>query len=327
MVRKRYTENEIILCTYIARFGRSFINEETISSLFDRPARSVRMKVQNIARMLSEEGYRYSQEVSPWGGGHRTDWHTVQPYADLEEPDFTARVKEMLARGRHQSGASRERSHQPRTDQRDFEPIQAELAAIKEDVAAVKVAIDSLGADIESLLNGPWDKISEETRTLFRELENSVKSLGSVQTEEITTVSARHVSKSEIHFKCTAAGATPSVVASVHLLVWGGLDVHIHEKHLSAIPLEAGFTRRIDRGYRKIMIRDRKHIRRAAPMLRAAYADLTSSDMPGRKAALKPVTRRRAGDSPPARRLPPNQRGRRRMGDRDYLQLGENHEP
>ena len=330
--RKRYTENEIILCAYIARFGRSFINEETISSLFDRPAGSVRMKVQNIARMLSEEGYRYSQEVSPWGGGHRTDWHIVQPYADLEEPDFTARVKKMLARGQHQSGASRERNHQPRPDmqdQRDFEPIRAELAAIKEDVAAVKAAIDNLGADIESLLNAPWDKISEETRTLFRELDNSVKSLGSVQTEEITTVSPRHVSKSEIHFKCTAAGVTPSVVASAHLLVRGGLDLHIHEKHLSAIPLEEGFTRPYHNGCRKIMIRDREHIRRAEPLLRAAYDDLHKHRHARAKdGALKPpVTRRRPGDLPTDRRIPPNQRGRRRMGDRDYLQLGENHEP
>ena len=89
--RSRYTENEIILCTYIARFGRGFINEELIRSLFDRrPLGSVKMKVQNIARMLSEEGYGHSREVSPWGGGHRSNWHTVQRYADWPEPAFAA---------------------------------------------------------------------------------------------------------------------------------------------------------------------------------------------------------------------------------------------
>ena len=99
MAGNRYTENEIILCTYIARFGRGLINEDLIRSLFDRRSvGSVKMKVKNIARMLSEEGYRHSQEVSPWGGDPRTDWHTVQPYADRSEPDFTARVKEILAR-------------------------------------------------------------------------------------------------------------------------------------------------------------------------------------------------------------------------------------
>ena len=45
----------------------------------------------------------------------------------------------------------------------------------------------------------PWDKTSEDTRTLFHELEKLVKSLGSVR---------RDVFKSEISFKCTAAHAT-----------------------------------------------------------------------------------------------------------------------
>ena len=115
-LRKPYTESEIILCTYIARFGRGRINEELIRSLFDlRSLYSVKMKVQNIARMLTEEGYAHSQEVSPWGGGHRSHWHVVQPCADLAEADFTARVKEMLARvkkilacGRHQSRPPRD---------------------------------------------------------------------------------------------------------------------------------------------------------------------------------------------------------------------------
>ena len=107
--RSRYTEDEIILCTYIARFARSLINEELIRALFDRRSLgSVKMKVQNVARMLSEEGYGYSQEVSPWGGGPRSNWYTVQQYADRAEPDFTARFKEILARGRHQSGTPRD---------------------------------------------------------------------------------------------------------------------------------------------------------------------------------------------------------------------------
>ena len=117
MAGNRYTENEIILCTYIARFGRGLINEDLIRSLFDRRSvGSVKMKVKNIARMLSEEGYRHSQEVSPWGGDPRTDWHTVQPYADRSEPDFTARVKEILAHGRRQSGPLRKRDHQATPD-------------------------------------------------------------------------------------------------------------------------------------------------------------------------------------------------------------------
>ena len=108
MKGNRYSEDEIILCIYIARFGRGFINEDQICSLFDRrPAGSVSMKVQNIARMLNEEGYRYSQEVSPWGGGHRTDWATVQSYADQSEPDLQSLVKKIFARGANKSTTPR----------------------------------------------------------------------------------------------------------------------------------------------------------------------------------------------------------------------------
>lgn len=108
--RTRYTEDEIILCTYIARFGRDLINEELIRSLFDRRSLgSVRMKVQNIARMLCAEGYDHSKEVSPWGGGHRSNWHTVRQYADQAEADFAVLVKEILARGRHQPASPQKR--------------------------------------------------------------------------------------------------------------------------------------------------------------------------------------------------------------------------
>ena len=119
------------------------------------------------------------------------------------------------------------------------------------------------GEDPDYSLYKTWDKTSEETRTLFHELEKLVKSLGSVQTD---------FHKSVISFKCTAApGDKPPVVAYVHLRVRSGLRVHIQEKHLEAIPLEDGFTRPHNRMYREIVIRDREHIRRTKPLLRAAY--------------------------------------------------------
>ena len=123
-----------------------------------------------------------------------------------------------------------------------------------------------------------WDKTSEGTRTLFHELEKLAKSLGSVRTE---------VFKSVITLKCTAApGDKPPVVAYVHLRVQNGLRVHIHEKHLGAIPLEDGFTRPYQRGDREIVIHDREHIRRAEPLLRAAYDDLRKH---GRRVASEPL--------------------------------------
>ena len=122
------------------------------------------------------------------------------------------------------------------------------------------------GEDPDFSIYEPWDKISEETRTLFHELEKLAKSLGSVRTDAYKTV---------ITFSCTAVpGNSPPVVAFVHLRVRSGLRVRIREKHLGAIPLEDGFTRAIERGVREIAIRDREHIRRAEPLLRAALRNL-----------------------------------------------------
>ncbi len=136
----------------------------------------------------------------------------------------------------------------------------------------------------------PWNKSSEEMRTLFRELEKLVKSLGSVRTD---------FRKSEISFKCTAApDKKPPVVAYIHLRVRSGLCVYIHGKHLSAISLDDDFTRPYNRVYREITIRDREHIRRAEPLLRAAYDDLREHGHSaarlgaGRKAAKKRGSRR-----------------------------------
>ena len=109
-----------------------------------------------------------------------------------------------------------------------------------------------------------WRKTSEETRTLFRELKTRAESLGSVRTD---------VFKTEISFKCMAArGKRPPVVAYVYLLVRNGIRIYIYEKHVRDIPIENGFTRPYDGGrFREITIRDKEHIRKAEPLLRAAY--------------------------------------------------------
>ena len=100
-----YTEAEITLCTYIARFGRRFIDEERILTLFNRrPVSSIKMKVSNIAHMLYEAGYAHSHEVSPLSGkpsgetGRRTNWDVVRTLVDLTEPELSARVEEIVWR-------------------------------------------------------------------------------------------------------------------------------------------------------------------------------------------------------------------------------------
>ena len=124
----------------------------------------------------------------------------------------------------------------------------------------------AVGEDPDFSIYEPWAKTNEETRNLFRDLAKLAKSLGSVRTD---------VFKSEMSFKCMAApGARPPVVAYVHVRVRSGIRVHIHDKHLGSIPLEDGFTRLKRDGSREIIIRNREHVRRAAPLLRAAYDSL-----------------------------------------------------
>ena len=117
----------------------------------------------------------------------------------------------------------------------------------------------------------PWGKTSEETRALFHELEKLVKTLGSVRTDPFSRARSHSSARPSQSDK-------PPVVAFVHLRVRSGLRVHIHGKHLGAFPFEDGFTRPLpDRKYREIVIRDPEHIRRAEPLLRAAYDDLKAT--------------------------------------------------
>ena len=126
------------------------------------------------------------------------------------------------------------------------------------------------GEDPDYSVYETWVKASKESRTLFRELKTLVDSLGRVRTD---------ASKTVISFKCMAApGYRPPVLAYVYLTVRSGLRVLIHEKHVRDIPLEDGFTRPNDGGkYRQIVIRHREQIRRAEPLLHAAYDSLGRS--------------------------------------------------
>ena len=123
------------------------------------------------------------------------------------------------------------------------------------------------GEDPNYSIYEPWNKTTEATRTLFRELKSLVESFGRVRTDAF---------RSEMSFKCMAApGGRPPVVAYVQLRIRNGLRVLIHGKHLRDIPLEDGFTRPYEGGkYREITIRNDADIRRAEPLLRAAYDSL-----------------------------------------------------
>ena len=64
MKRNLFTKEEIILCTYISRFGKKEFDEENISKLKNRSVSSIKMKVQNIAAMLDEEGFVTNDNIS-----------------------------------------------------------------------------------------------------------------------------------------------------------------------------------------------------------------------------------------------------------------------
>lgn len=92
--RKLYTKEEIILCTYIARYGRREFDENNIHLLENRSISSIKMKVQNIASMLYEEGFNVHHEVSKLTGkppgekGRRTNWEIVSGLTDFNKTKF-----------------------------------------------------------------------------------------------------------------------------------------------------------------------------------------------------------------------------------------------
>tara|TARA_R110002096_G_scaffold275178_2_gene468934 strand:- start:1848 stop:2156 length:309 start_codon:yes stop_codon:yes gene_type:complete len=94
MKRNLYTKEEIILCTYIARFGRSKFDESDIHKLRERSIASIKMKVQNIASMLVENGFEIDSEVSKLTGkpsgekGRTTNWDIVETIVKLNKIDL-----------------------------------------------------------------------------------------------------------------------------------------------------------------------------------------------------------------------------------------------
>ena len=100
--RNLFTEDEIVLCTYIARFGRDKYDELAIHNRCSRSLDSIKMKVRNIAVMLDEEGYPFSSNVAPLSGrphgetGRRTNWNVVSRLVQLSEAAHYAKCVRIL---------------------------------------------------------------------------------------------------------------------------------------------------------------------------------------------------------------------------------------
>ena len=107
--RNLFTEDEIVLCTYIARFGRDKYDELAIHNWCSRSLNSIKMKVQNIAAMLDEEGYLFGSRVAPLSGSphgesvRRTNWDVVSGLVQLSEGEHYAKCIQILTLNANQS--------------------------------------------------------------------------------------------------------------------------------------------------------------------------------------------------------------------------------
>ena len=102
-MRNLYTENEVVLCAYIARFGREDFTENDVAIFGNRSLSSVKMKVQNIAAMLYEAGFETSDQVSKLTGlpagqtGRKTNWDIVKKYVNLQKADHRKKCIDILS--------------------------------------------------------------------------------------------------------------------------------------------------------------------------------------------------------------------------------------
>jgi hypothetical protein len=100
-----FTRDEVVLCSYAARFdGDDFGGVEAIHSLTLRSRESIHLKVLNIAAMLDEEGVVRQSAVSPLSGlptgqqGRRTNWDIVSELVALSRGEHLAECQGILDR-------------------------------------------------------------------------------------------------------------------------------------------------------------------------------------------------------------------------------------
>ena len=102
MTRKPYTSEDIILCTFIARYGSGRFTESKVAKYGGRTADSVKMKVGNIVAMLDEKGIERCPDIAPLTGmpqgeaGRNTNWSQVEHLVTLDKADLWAQCKKIL---------------------------------------------------------------------------------------------------------------------------------------------------------------------------------------------------------------------------------------
>ena len=100
---KRYTMDEVTLCTYAAKYDEhDFGGKEKIMFLQKRSLASITMKIQNIASMLDEHHIERFSNVSPLTGlttgkhGRTTDWDRVKTCLSWKKEEFLKKCIQII---------------------------------------------------------------------------------------------------------------------------------------------------------------------------------------------------------------------------------------
>lgn len=101
--RRPFTEEELILCIYAARYGADDIGGiEAVRSLHSRSYASIKLKVQNIVAMLDEEGIGRAKTAHALTGlpagkkGRRTNWDLVSKYLQISKEEHLFECQTIL---------------------------------------------------------------------------------------------------------------------------------------------------------------------------------------------------------------------------------------
>lgn len=103
MPKNYYTEQEVVLCAYIALYGSGLLSEKKIANFGTRSEGSVKMKVQNIAAMLDDKGISRCADIKALSGmppgesGRETDWPIVKKVVVSGKAEHWAQCKSILS--------------------------------------------------------------------------------------------------------------------------------------------------------------------------------------------------------------------------------------
>ncbi len=97
-----YDENEITICTYIARFGENMnISQYTVYKIHERSLGSIKMKIQNIVALLDKKNISRSPSFKPLYGSinqpyARNNWDIIGPLCELSKEELSKKCLHII---------------------------------------------------------------------------------------------------------------------------------------------------------------------------------------------------------------------------------------